>query len=169
MNDVAGQRGESELTLIFRLNGEAFALTVDCVQEILDPIPTTVVPGAPAFAPALVNVRGAVLPLVDPRRRLGMPIRRHAAANDAVSDDQEERFIVIETSVAEEPVRLAIMADGVEEVIETPLDTLEALPELGARWPARFVRGVAKRRDGVVILLDANMLFAPDTTEDSNF
>jgi purine-binding chemotaxis protein CheW len=60
------------------------------------------------------------------------------------------------------------MADGVEEVIETPLDALETLPELGARWPARFVQGVAKRQDGVVVLLDAETLFAPETAEGLN-
>jgi chemotaxis signal transduction protein len=96
MTSVIEQNRESELTLIFRLNGEAFALSVDCVQEILDPIPTTVVPGAPAFAPALVNVRGAVLPLIDPRRRLGIPARHGARPEEMAAISRDERFIVVE-------------------------------------------------------------------------
>ena len=47
-----------EMVLIFRLSGEAFAISVSVVHEILDPIPVTRVPNAPAFAPGLINVRG---------------------------------------------------------------------------------------------------------------
>lgn len=148
----------AELALIFRLNGEAFALSVDCVQEILDPIPMTMVPGAPPFAPALVNVRGAVAPVLDIRRRLGM----QRPARDAEAAGATERFIVIESAAAGETVRLAIVADAVEEVIETDLAALEPVPELGARWPARFVAGVAQGKSGAVVLLDAEALFKPD-------
>lgn len=151
---LAMQRsGNSEMLLIFRLSGEAFAIAVTWVHEILDPIAVTVVPNAAAFAPALVNVRGAIVPLIDIRQRLRMaPVTPGATA----------RLIVLELPVSGVPTRLAIMTDAVEEVAETDLSVLESIPDLGARWPEHYVRGVARIGDGLAILLDTETLFRPD-------
>ncbi|MEE2861487.1 MAG: chemotaxis protein CheW [Pseudomonadota bacterium] len=142
-----------EMVLIFRLMGEAFALSVSCVHEILDPIPPTVVPNAPAFAPALVNVRGAIVPLIDIRRRLDMP----PAPADAAS-----RLIVLELPVSGVPTRLAILCDAVEEVFEADTAALETVPSLGARWPEIYVKGVVRHTGDLVILLDTDTLFRPE-------
>ncbi|MGY6634405.1 MAG: chemotaxis protein CheW [Alkalilacustris sp.] len=150
--NAAARVPSPEMMLIFRLSGEAFAISVSWVHEILDPIPVAQVPNAPAFAPALVNVRGAIAPLIDIRQRLRMP----PAASSATA-----RLIVLELPVMNTPTRLAIMADAVEEVIETDTATLEPVPDLGARWPEQFVKGVARHGDGLVILLDTETLFHP--------
>lgn len=144
---------QTQMILIFRLCGEDFALPVTCVHEILDPLPVTRLPGAPDHAPGLVNVRGTVVPLCDARHRLRMPAQEGPGG----------RMIVIELPIADEATRLALRADSVEEVIETDLAALTAVPELGARWPARFLRGVARRNGGIVVLLDPETLFQPDT------
>lgn len=148
-----GVAAEPEMLLIFRLSGEAFAISVNWVHEILDPMPTTTVPNAPAFAPALINVRGAIAPLIDIRQRLRMPPAARAA---------DARVIVLELPVAGAATRLAIMADAVEEVIEADTAALEAIPDLGARWPEAYVEGVARRGDGLVVLLNTETLFRPD-------
>ncbi|MDO9638355.1 MAG: chemotaxis protein CheW [Pseudotabrizicola sp.] len=141
------------MMLIFRLSGDVFALPVGEVHEILDPMPVTPVPGAPAFAPALINVRGAIAPLIDIRQRLRMP---------AVPPDDNARIIVLELPLNGAPTRLAIMADAVEEVIETDRAALKPVPELGARWPEQYVTGVARHGEALVILLDTETLFRPD-------
>ncbi len=149
---------EPEMLLIFRLSGETFALSVNCVHEILDPMPRTEVPNASAFAPALINVRGAVAPLIDIRHRLRMtPL---AASQDA-------RVIVLELPVNGAPTKIAMMADSVEEVIEADLAALEAIPDLGARWPEIYVKGVARHGRGLVILLDTETLFRPEPDRSS--
>lgn len=149
---VRGAPASPEMVLIFRLSGEAFAISVAWVHEILDPIPITLVPNAPASAPGLVNVRGAIAPLIDLRQRLRMP--------PAVAGAQS-RLIVLELPVGGAATRLAILADAVEEVIETDTAALQTIPDLGARWPEHFVKGVARRGDGLVILLDTETLFDP--------
>ncbi|MEL7172997.1 MAG: chemotaxis protein CheW, partial [Pseudomonadota bacterium] len=58
--------------LVFRIAGEAFAVPVSEVDEIVDPLGETKVPWAPCHAPSLVNVRGAIAPVVDIRSRLGL-------------------------------------------------------------------------------------------------
>lgn len=144
---------EPEMVLSFRLSGETFAMPVACVHEILDPIPRTEVPNAPDCVPALVNVRGSVAPLFDVRRRLRMAQAKESAT---------ARIVVLELPINGAPTKLAMVADSVNEVIEVDLGALEAVPELGARWPDHFVKGVARHDGALVVLLDPETLFAPD-------
>jgi purine-binding chemotaxis protein CheW len=149
--------GEGAQTLlVFDLSGEAFALPVTAIHEVIDPLPVTPVPNAPAHAPGLINVRGIVSPVVDVRLRLRMPARRDAGAGKA------GRFIVLELPVAGTLTRIAIGADSVHEVIEADTARLETIPELGARWPEAYVSGVARHNGALVVLLDPETLFAPD-------
>src|SRR6056297_403074 len=67
-----------EMLLLFSLSGETFGITVSSVSEILDPIPRTEVPNADDFAAAVVNVRGAIVPLIDIRRRLRIRVASKA-------------------------------------------------------------------------------------------
>lgn len=152
MPDTAADAGNGML-LIFRLSGEAFGLPVSGVYEILDPIAATRVPGAPEYACALINVRGSIAPLFDLRKRLGMPEARPGAAT---------RFIVLELPVAGEPTRLAIAADSVDQVIEADPGSFEPIPELGARWPERFIRGICTHDGQLVVLLAPDTVFEPD-------
>ncbi|MEM6546790.1 MAG: chemotaxis protein CheW [Pseudomonadota bacterium] len=143
---------QSATFLTFKLAGELFAIAVTSVNEIIDVIATTPVPGADPFAPALINVRGAVAPLVDVRERLRMP------SGDM---DGEARIIVLELPIAGESTRLGLLAEGVESVRDVALDLVDTMPELGARWPAEFIDGVAKLGDDLVILLNVETLFSP--------
>jgi len=143
-----------EMLLVFRLSGEAFALSVNTVFEILDSIPATRVPNAPYYVRDLINVRGTIAPMLDLRRRLQMP---------NPDDARPARIIVLELPVSGQPTRLAILADSVEEVIEIDPGAFEPIPELGTRWPEAFIRGVCTHRDNLVVLLEPDTLFAPDT------
>lgn len=143
----------AEMVLILRLSGEAFGLPVRMVNEIIDPIQITRVPNASAFAPGLINVRGAVVPLLDLRQRLRMvPSARGAAA----------RIVVVETILSSGPTRLAFMADAVDEVIDADLTRLEPIPHLGAPWPDTFVLGVLRHAKDLVVLLNGETIFRPD-------
>lgn len=144
---------DTEMVLVFRLSGEAFALSVNAVFEILDPISSTRVPNAPDFVRDLINVRGTIAPLLDLRRRLQMP---------PPQTESMTRIIVLELPVAGKPTRLAILADAVSEVIEVGSAGFEPIPELGARWPESFVRGVCTHRGDLVVMLEPETLFAPD-------
>ena len=142
-----------ETILILRLSGEAFGLSVSMVHEIMDPIPVTPVPRAPAFAPALINVRGAVVPLVDIRTRLRMEPGRKTDSS---------RIVVLDAPVEDGPIRLAILADSVDEVIEVRSSDREPIPDLGAPWPAGYLLGVTRHRDGIIVLLNPETLFRPN-------
>jgi purine-binding chemotaxis protein CheW len=140
------------LALIVRLCGEALAIPVIHVHEVIDPVPRTRVPRASGFAPWLINVRGAVVPLVDVRHRLRMSI----AAGDP------GRVVVLDMAQGSQMLRLGLLADAVEEVIEIDPALIEPLPDHGSPWPVSCVTGALRRGADIVLMLDAETLFRPD-------
>jgi purine-binding chemotaxis protein CheW len=151
---IADPETDVETLLVFGLSGEAFALPVTAIHEVIDPLPVTPVPNAPVHAPGLINVRGIVTPVIDIRLRMRMPPAR--------AGSRSGRIIVLELPVEGTLTRVAINADSVHEVIEVDPHRLEIIPELGTRWPEQFVRGIARHDEALVVLLDPATLFAPD-------
>lgn len=143
---------ETAMALTFSLDGETFAIPVEHVSEIIDPLPVTRAPNADPFAPGLVNVRGAIAPFLDLRHRLGMKPAVVA---------ETSRVLVLDLVVAGERTKVAMLADDVDDITETAVSDLEAVPELGVRWPTDLIRGVARKDGAIIILLDVEAAFAP--------
>ena len=154
MENAATETSNTGLLLVFRLEGEAFALSVGCVHEILDAQRPTPVPNAGLFAPGVINVRGAVVPVIDIRHRLGLP---------AVDPAPGGRMIVFENVIDCIPHKLAFYADSVEQVIEYDRSSIEPVPPLGASWPQAYLRGAIRHRSELVILIETETTFAPAT------
>lgn len=139
------------LVLTFTLAGERLALDVAHVSEVLPPLPITPVPRADRIAPALMNVRGTVVPVMDLRHRLALP----------ADDNPPERFLVLALEGEDGTTRLAIEADEVDRIIEVASTAIEPVPSLGLGLPHHFVEGVA-RHDGVpVFFLNPATVFDP--------
>lgn len=143
----------SFMALTFDLDGELFAIAVRHVQEVIDPLEMTIVPNADPFAPGLINVRGAVVPVLDLQQRLGL--RKHEQTADS-------RFIVFETTVRDDRAKFAIVADGVHEVFDADRTTIQPSPDLGLRWPSEFIHGITRKDGKLLIFLNAEMIFQPD-------
>lgn len=137
---------------MFRLDGQAFAIEVAAVHEILDAQGFTPVPNASPFAPGVVNVRGVVAPLLDIRRRLAM---------GRAGEGGQARVIVVEVELDGAAQKLAFPVDAVEDVVEADLAAAEPVPELGAVWPQPYLRGAIRRGGELVVLLRGETLFHP--------
>ncbi len=132
-------------TLIIGIGQELLALDAGSVREILDPVPTTEVPGSRAFVPGIVNVRGNVIPLVDLRLRFGM------APSDATADT---RFVVVQTEIAGDRITVGIVADKVFEVATLAHHPLAETTKMGLCLPPELIRAVGRWRDGIVLVPD---------------
>lgn len=150
--EAAAEGAAEGMALTFTLEGETFAVDVAIVDEIIDPLPVTRVPNADPFAPGLINVRGSVAPLIDLRRRLGM---RPAGTTET------SRVLVLDLAVEGEATKVALMADDVDDIVETSLDEIVPVPELGVKWPVEFIKGVAKKNGALVMLLNEETAFPP--------
>jgi purine-binding chemotaxis protein CheW len=143
MNQIAGETLLQ--VLMVGLGNEIFAIETDMVREIIDPVPVTRVTGARAFLPALINVRGNVIPLADLRTRFGMAKSEQT---------QDTRIVVIEVEVDGDPVTLGLLADKVYEVSEVSTRHMQQTPRLGSHWRPEFIRFITKWNDEFVIVPD---------------
>jgi purine-binding chemotaxis protein CheW len=141
-NENSVQSGRSELTfLVFRLGKEEFGLPIEVVDEVARvPEKFTRVPKTPKFLEGVMNLRGAVLPVVDQRRRFDM---------SKLEDGANRRLIVVKT----ESHRAGIIVDGVSDILRSSASAIGATPRL-TEDIARLVHGVINlEKDGRMVLL----------------
>ncbi|MBW9088459.1 chemotaxis protein CheW [Rhizobium wenxiniae] len=145
-------QGRDELeVLTFEIAGETFALEAFIVQEILDLLPETSVPGAKAFVGAVINFRGKVIPLADIRLAFGM---------EATKPTIDSRIIVIEIEIDGEPVLAGIRTDKVNEVTTLLQSASEPPPSVGMRWRPDFINCLVKRGSEFIILPNLQVIFS---------
>lgn len=144
---------ETALYLTFKLGDELFALNVSQVREVLDLTTITKVPRAPEFMRGVINVRGSVVPVVDMRIKFGL---------EQTKETHDTRTIVLDLSLDGETVVLGALADSVHEVIELDPTQIEAPPKIGMRWKSEFIKGIGKRNDEFIILLDIDKVFSAE-------
>ena len=139
--------------MTFKLGNELFAINVAQVREVLEVSTITRVPTAPEYMRGVVNVRGKAIPVVDLRRRFGLP---------EATDNVATRVIVMEVHLDGETVVLGGIADSVHEVIEFDPARISPPPRIAMRWRSEVIRGMGQRGDDFVIILDVDAVFASD-------
>jgi purine-binding chemotaxis protein CheW len=137
--------------MTFKLGDELFAIDVAQVREVLEVTQITRVPTAPEYMRGVVNVRGQSTPAVDLRLRFGLP---------PGADTVHTRIIVMELSIDGESTVLGGIADSVHEVIELDPGSIDPPPRIAMRWRTDFIRGMGKRGDDFIIILDVNAIFS---------
>jgi purine-binding chemotaxis protein CheW len=144
---------ETSQYMTFKLGDELFAIDVAQVREVLEKSRITKVPTAPEYLRGMVNVRGKAIPVVDLRLRFGLP--------QAV-DTVHTRIIVMELELDGEPVVLGGIADSVHEVIELDPASINPPPRIAMRWRSAFIKGMGRRGDDFIIILDVNAVFSSE-------
>ncbi|MDX1630897.1 MAG: chemotaxis protein CheW [Thermoanaerobaculia bacterium] len=141
--EVEEERQELETWVTCRIDEEIFALTVDQVQEILRVGELTRVPHAPFPVRGVTNMRGQVLPVVDLRRRLGLP---------EIEIGEDHRIMVVDSRNR----LIGLLVDRVEEVTEIDRLKIEDPPEDVMTEQSYYLVGVIHRGEDLIILLDAD-------------
>ena len=136
----------------FGIARETFAITVDAVQEILDLAPIAKLPRAPEFLLGLMDVRGAGVPIVDLRVRLGLPRQEPT---------EQTRVLIVETPNSGSAM-VGLVADRVIEVTALEGADRDIPPGYGSRWRSECVSGIGRRGDAFVIILRLNEMLDAD-------
>lgn len=139
--------------LTFTLDEEAFALEIAKVREVLEFTAITKVPRTPAFMRGVINLRGGVVPVVDLKLKFGLG-KTENTINTCV--------IISEVEVDGETIVLGALADSVQEVIDLMPDQIEPPPKIGSRLKTDFIKGMGKRDDEFLIVLDINRVFSAE-------
>ncbi len=137
--------------LTFRLGEEVFALDVSHVREILEFTTVTKVPRTPEYMSGVINLRGSVVPVLDMRLKFGL------AKTEKTVDTC---IIVVEVSFDEENTIIGALVDSVQEVFELEPDQIEPAPRIGTHLRTEFIKGMGKRDERFIILLDIDKVFS---------
>ena len=139
--------------LTFMIGGEMFAISILGIKEIIEYGHLTTVPMMPDFIRGVINLRGAVVPVVDLSARFGR------AASEVT---RRSCIVIIEVESGEEKQDVGVVVDSVSEVLEIPSAEIEPAPSFGARIRADFISGMGKVNGQFVIILDANRVLSVD-------
>lgn len=140
---------DDEQVVVFRLGAEEFGVPIESVQEIVRvPESLTHVPKAPAAVEGVINLRGSVLPVVDLRRRLGLP---------TVERNDRQRIVVFLIR----GVRTGFIVDAVAEVLKVPRHAIEPAPQLSSEQSTLLARMAnLEKQKRMLQLIDPSHLLA---------
>lgn len=126
--------------IVFTLAHESYGIEVDKVRTIERMSPITRVPKTPPFVKGVINLRGAVVPVIDLRGRFGLPEKE---------PDDMTRIVIV--AVAD--MEVGFIVDSATDVIDLTDDMVEDPPEAVGGVKAKYLRGVAKLPDGRLLVL----------------
>ena len=133
--------------LTFLLGGDAYAIGILSIKEIIEYTQMTEVPLMPECVRGVINLRGAVVPVVDLQVRF-------AQTPSAVS--KKTCMVIVEVANAEGQQVMGVVVDAVSEVIDIHPGDIEPAPSFGAQIRSDFISGMGKVRGKFVILLDVD-------------
>lgn len=139
--------------LTFQLGGEMFAVGILNIKEIIEYGSVTEIPMVPPFIRGVINLRGAVVPVIDLASRFG-------GKRSEVS--RRTCIVIIELAEGEERQDIGVVVDSVSEVLEIPASEIEPPPAFGARIRADFIEGMGKVNGKFVIILDVAKVLSVD-------
>ncbi|HVY83170.1 MAG TPA: chemotaxis protein CheW [Steroidobacteraceae bacterium] len=152
MNQVVSTEPSTgaEQFLTFVLGGEEYGVTILQVQGIQGWDRVTPIPNTPEYILGVINLRGAIVPIVDLRRRFGMPAAEFGPTTVVIvvrvtQDNRGERT-------------LGLVVDAVSEVCSVGADARKPAPDFGSGIKTDFVKGLATVDNRMVILLDIDRL-----------
>ena len=140
----------SQQYLTFRLAGETFALDIAKVREVLEYRSLTKLPQTPESVRGVINLRGHVVPVVDLNLRFG---------NRETETTVDTCIVITEVEIDGTVAHIGALVDAVDEVFELEDDRIEPPPRMGLNLDTSYVRGMGKRDDDFVIVLDADRVF----------
>ena len=146
---VEGQAPAQFLT--FGLGEEVFAMDIKTVREIIQHGPMTAMPLMPHFVRGVINLRGAVVPVIDLQARFGQAPARLG---------RKSCIVLVEVARAGERLALGLLVDAVNAVVEIPAAAIEPPPGFGTAVRREFIQAMGRVGQRFVVIL------APEKTFD---
>lgn len=151
---AAAAAGDLQQYLVFSLCGESFAIGIRSIKEIIEFGQLTEVPMMPELVRGVINLRGAVVPVVDLAVRFGRKPTQIA---------RRTCIVIVEIEAQPDEVQvIGVIVDAVNEVLDIPPQEIEPAPAFGARIRSDFIEGMGKVSGKFVILLNLRHALSVD-------
>jgi purine-binding chemotaxis protein CheW len=138
--------------LTFDLAGEEYGVEILAVREIRGWSRVTRIPQTPAYLLGVLNLRGAIVPIMDLRLRFGLERESYG-----------DSTVVIIVAIAER--LFGIVVDAVSDVVDIDPAAIKPVPDMGAVVDTRYLKGLATHVERMVMLLDVEKLMRPEDVE----
>jgi purine-binding chemotaxis protein CheW len=138
--------------LTFFIRDEEYAVEILRVKEIIEYEHVTRVPTTPAHVRGVINLRGAVLPVVDLSAKFG---------HDETSPTRTTCIVVVETRPQDELLTIGIVSSSVSEVVDIADDAIEPPPSFGTGVRVDYLTGMGKLDGRLVLILDIDRVLSP--------
>jgi purine-binding chemotaxis protein CheW len=139
--------------MAFRIGAQEFCVDIVSVREIRGWTPATILPHSPPFVRGVINLRGAVLPIVDLAARLGLAFTQPTS-----------RHVIIVAQVGRQIVGLLV--DGVSEILTVTPEMIQPTPDVASEVARTFVRGVLAIDQRMISLIALDEIL-PKTMRDA--
>lgn len=138
--------------LTFNLAGEEYGVDILSVREIRGWSRVTRIPQTPPFLLGVLNLRGAIVPVMDLRLRFGLERETYG-----------DSTVVIIVAIAER--LFGMVVDAVSDVVDIDPAAIKPVPDMGAVVDTRYLKGLATHVERMVMLLDVEKLMRPEDVE----
>ncbi len=148
---LPGDKGSlnSSQFLTFILAGEEYAVDILRVQEIRGWVPVTPIPNAPSYMKGVLNLRGAIIPVIDLRGRSGL---------EEIAYGQTTVVVVVWVNSGEKQRCMGLVVDAVAETYTIMKEDIRPAPMMGKGIDPEFIEGLATVEEKMVIMLDIDHL-----------
>jgi len=140
--------------LSFTLGDEEYGVDILRVQEIRSWEPVSRIPNVPSYEKGVVNLRGAIVPIVDLRERFGLGHLEYTPLTVVV---------VLQTQTETGHTRImGVVVDSVSDVVDIDKKTIQDAPNFGTKVSTEYINGLASVNERMVMLLDVEKLLKLD-------
>ena len=140
IENTSGASPAVQELVAFRIGKQEFCVDIMSVREIRGWAPATPIPHAPRFVKGVINLRGAVLPIVDLAVRLGLP-----------SVEPTERHVIIVSQIGD---RIAgLLVDAVSDILSLDVELIQPTPDVESQVARSFVRGVVAMEGRMISII----------------
>lgn len=150
---LSKESGDVQQYLTFVLSSKTYAIGILGIKEIIEYGQLTEVPNMPDFIRGVINLRGAVVPVVDLSARFN---------KGATTVTRRTCIVILEVMSANEQQVIGVMVDAVNEVLEISPQDIEPAPSFGAKIRVDFIAGMGKIDGRFIILLDVDKVLSVD-------
>jgi purine-binding chemotaxis protein CheW len=139
--------------LTFTLGSEVFAMPIECIREIIEFGGLTTVPLMPSFLRGVINLRGAVVPVIDLSVRF---------SREATGIGRRTCIVILEIEQDGVAQAIGVIVDAVNEVLSINAADIEPRPSFGARIRSDFITGIIRHQERFIISLDVQRVLSVD-------
>ena len=144
---------DSTNLVTFRLGSGEYAIDIMQAKEIIKMEKITLIPNAPDFVEGVINLRGNIIPIIDLKKRFNL---------EETEGDKNTGIIIVKI----EDVDMGIIIDSISKVVSISNSDIQPPPPMLSGIGQKYIKGVGKLEDKLLVVLDLEKLFITDEEEE---